>query len=69
MNATDSIFTEIPKIHKGHTLFEVNHVSKEVVAVPVFEQDGKLKICLAPGCEYVAALNIRNAIKKYNKEK
>lgn len=69
MNAPDSIFAEIPKIHKGHTLFEINHISKEIVAVPVFEQDGKFKIYPTPGCEYVAALNMKNAIKKYNKRK
>lgn len=69
MNEMDSIFTQIPKIHKGHTLFEINHISKEIVVCPVLEQDGKLKICLTPGCEYVAVLNIKNAIKKYNKRK
>lgn len=69
MNETNSLYTEVPKMHQGHTLFEINHITKEVLPVTIFKADGKSIIYPQAGCEYVAALNMPNAIKKYNKGK
>ncbi len=69
MNETDSLFKVLPKMHQGHTLFMINHITKEIVVADVFIDGIKNKIIPEPGCEYAAALNMKNAIKKYNKGK
>lgn len=65
--------------HAGHTLFEINHATQEVKQAEYLTQDVdfmdaanknislKKKLLVKEGCEYVSALNMKNAIKKYNK--
>ncbi len=64
----DSLFKLVPPMFQGHTLFEINHITKQVLVAETFIDDkGKRRCMPKDGCEYVAALNMKNAIKKYNK--
>ena len=55
--------------HAGHTLFEINHNTQQVVVAEFIpSESGKKKVLVKEGCEYVSALNMKNAIKKYLKK-
>ena len=71
MNQDNSPFKKVgtTHIHAGHTLFEINHITKEVIPASIEIVDGKKRVMVKSGCEYIAALNLKNAIKKYNKGK
>lgn len=60
-------------IKPGHHVFEIDHVSKAIVKAEYAElsHEGEKRMFLVvkPGCDYEAALNIKNAIKKFNKGK
>lgn len=69
MKEENSLFKIFPPIHQGHTIFKINHITKEVLVADVVVDGTKRKIIPEDGCEYVAALNMKNAIKHYNKGK
>lgn len=59
-------------LHKGQHVFEINHVTKEVrrATYAEFEFEGKRKLMLVVrnGCDYEKAINVKNAIRKYNQK-
>ncbi len=69
MNETSSLFKIFPPIYQGHTIFKINHLTKEITVAEVVIDGTKRKIIPEDGCEYIAALNLKNAIKHYNKGK
>jgi hypothetical protein len=70
MKEPESLFKLVPPMFQGHTLFEINHHTKEIVVANTFvDEQGKRRCMPQEGCEYVAALNMKNAIKKYNRGK
>jgi len=58
------------KIHKGHTLFEINLEEKSIVAAEFESKDyvvdgrNSLKVLEKKNCVYIPALNEKNALKK-----
>jgi hypothetical protein len=67
------------KPHKGHTLYEFNIDTKELVEATFEKTDveyvavinkhniARRKVIMQPGCIYVSSLNKKNAMKKLNK--
>lgn len=65
----------IQKIHKGHTLFEINlanysinPASYEDVTANIVTGGVKRKVIQKPNCIYVSALNQKNALIKFQKQ-
>lgn len=59
------------KPHKGHKVFKFNTKTGELVPAKVEKQEGELtnrkKIIVEDECIYVAALNLKNAVKRLAK--
>lgn len=57
-------------VRPGHTLFEINHVTKSITPAEYVEgPNGKKSVFVKEGCEYIPALNLKNAVKRYNKSR
>ncbi len=65
------------KMHRGHTLFEINLVNKEIKKAEfqetVYDAASKhnkirKKVIMRDDCVYIAALNEKNALKKLMKK-
>ncbi len=64
--------THLVMIRQGHTVFEINHITKEVVVAntyPDVKRPALIRIVKKDGCDYVSALNMKNAIKQFNKRR
>lgn len=60
--------TILVKPKAGHVVFEINHVTEQVVLAETFKDANRpalTRIIKKKGCEYVCALNMKNAIKKF----
>lgn len=60
--------------HRGHTVFEINLLTSEIVAATfeelVYDYEGhkpKKKIIKKENCIYIPALNVKNAYKVLNR--
>ena len=58
--------------HRGHTIWQINTETEEIVPASYTEQTfvigqahANREIIIVPGHAYVAALNAKNALKKY----
>lgn len=73
--STSIIYMGSMRPHKGHKVFELDTKTGEIrlaefePIVVHFQQKGtpRRKIIIKKGCQYVSALNYRNAIKKFTK--
>lgn len=66
------------KPHRGHTLYQYNKVTKELIEAKFEEQELVIgaglkvqkpnkKVLVQENCIYVSALNKKNALKRINK--
>lgn len=62
--------TRLVRTQRGHTVFELNHLTKEIVVADTFPDAARpslTRIITKPNCDYVSALNMKNVIKQYNR--
>lgn len=69
-DATEKLIDRIVP-HKGHTLFEINCITGDIVVAEfdsvsaTFKGGVKKKLIVKPNCLYISCLNKKNAKKKF----